>query len=97
MFLHCDQMILGGTRAPITKVPFGQFDVSNNVSIGCQKFSVCVPMHGMQAYKITRVVSILSCSCMPTSYYPQYLSQTAYKNYSLCLPIVHVSYISKII
>ena len=36
-------------------------------------------MHGMQAYQITQVASILSCSCMPTSYYPEYLSQTAYK------------------
>ena len=51
MLPHCDQMILGTTRALITKVPFGWLDVSCNVLMGCQKFSVCVPMHGMQAYK----------------------------------------------
>ena len=90
-------MILGGTRALITTVPFGCLDVNSKVSMGCQIFSVCVPMHGMQAYQITLVPSILSCSCMPASYYPEYLSQTAYKSYSPSLPTVHVLYILKII
>ena len=97
MLLHCDQMILGGTRALITKVPFGQLDISSNASMECQYFSVCVPMHGMQAYQITWVASILSCSCMPTSYDPKYISQTAYKSYSIILPAVDILYISKII
>ena len=80
-------MILGGTRALETKIPFGQFDVGSNVCMGCQKISVCVAMHGMQAYQITQVGSILSCSCMPASYYPEYLSQTAYKRYSFAFQL----------
>ena len=89
--------ILDPPLAPITKVPFDWLDISSNVSMGCQKFSVCVPIHGMHACQITLVPGILSCSYMPTSYYPEYLSQTAYTSYSLCLPTVHVSYISRII
>ena len=48
---------------------------------------VC-PCMAYRPYHITLVTSILSCSCTPTSYYPEYLSQTAYKSYSLCLPTV---------
>ena len=87
MLLYCDRMTLGNTRALITKVSFGQLDVSSNVSMGHQKFSVCVLMHGMEAYQITLVPSILSFSCMPTSYYPEYLSQRAYKSYSFAFQL----------